>query len=184
MKYVIVVDMQNDFITGALANPAAEAIVQPIADFLTKEKNKTILFTRDTHDFNYLATSEGKALPVEHCLKETTGWAIRDEIFKAARSNKSSFGWGFVDKPTFGYISWVKYFDELSKILCCDCTNVEEITLCGTCTDICVISNALILKALYPNAKIRVIKDLCAGLTPEKHNAAIEVMKSCQIEVI
>ena len=170
-KVLIIVDMQNDFISGSLANPAAEAIVEPLCYYIKQFKG-SIICTRDTHDMNYLNTPEGKKLPVEHCIKDTAGWCVDARIQKALRDRDVCF----VNKPTFGSLEWLNgYNSHLGK---CD------IYLCGTCTDICVVSNALILKAAYPTAIIYVLPDLCAGLTKEKHLAAINVMNSCQIESV
>ena len=171
-KILIIVDMQNDFITGALANPDAQKIVQPLCDYIGKFDGRHICCTRDTHQDNYLLTAEGKNLPIKHCIEGTPGWCLEENIRQAiVNARYEPF---YVNKRTFGFKDW----DMLSMI-----TKANEIIMVGTCTDICVISNALILKALVPEAKITVLKDLCAGLTKEKHEAALEVMRSCQIEV-
>lgn len=170
-KTLIIVDMQNDFITGSLANPAAQAIVKPMAEYI-KNFEGQIIFTRDTHFNNYFETQEGKNLPIKHCISATAGWEIHDDLYATLR-NKTD--WSIVNKYSFGDIEMLD--DELDAY-------VDEIYICGTCTDICVISVALNLKARYPEVKIYCIADLCAGLTPEKHEAALEVMRSCQIEVI
>lgn len=170
-KILIIIDMQNDFISGSLANKDAEAIVEPICKYIENFKGH-IFCTRDTHDTNYLKTSEGKKLPIEHCIKNTAGWCIDDRIQKALRGRDV----GYIDKPTFGSLEWEKSYND--HLTYCD------IYLCGTCTDICVISNTLLLKAMRPEANIFVLKDLCAGVTKEKHEAALEVMRSCQVEVI
>lgn len=169
MKILIVVDMQNDFVTGALANPVAKAIVPKIAKKIEKYKRKKdrIIFTRDTHNSDYLDTPEGEALPIPHCINGTWGWLVVDELSHPECKH--------INKPTFGYRYWE--YDIY------DGNDLTEIELVGTCTDICVISNALILKAVCPNIKISVDSSCCAGLTPEKHAAALEVMKSCQINV-
>ena len=171
MKILIVVDMQNDFIDGSLANPAAQKIIPEMVGFI-KQFNK-VIFTRDTHEVNYLETAEGKSLPIKHCIRKTDGWNIRRELEDAALDSPNMKYIGYIDKPTFGYMDWklnLNYDD--------------EIVMVGTCTDICVISNALILKAKYPENKITVVGHLCAGLTEEKHKAALNVMRSCQIEVL
>lgn len=172
MKYLIVIDMQNDFITGALANPAAQEIVSKIADYV-KHWNGHLIFTRDTHYSDYLETMEGKNLPVKHCIKGTEGWEVCEEIREAV--------WGehienmcYVDKPTFGYVEGIKKH----------ITYPTSIEVVGTCTDICVISNVLSLKEAYPETEIIVHENMCAGLSPELHEAAIKVMKSCQVKVI
>ena len=172
-KVLIVVDMQNDFITGSLANPAAEAIVKPMAEYIKNFDGEQILFTRDTHFHTYLETQEGKNLPIVHCQNGTPGWEVHDDLFEVVKNKNCD--WAMVDKYSFGDIEELD--DELDAY-------VDEIYLCGTCTDICVVSVALNLKARYSDVKMYCIADLCAGLTPEKHAAALEVMRSCQIEVI
>lgn len=169
-KLLIIIDMQNDFIDGALANPAAQLIVPGIAEF-AKNWSGTIGVTLDTHRKNYLETQEGKNLPVPHCIIDTYGHKINLQIAEAIL-DKLGF---VVMKPTFGFNKWERY--ELDK-------DFDEVVLVGTCTDICVISNALAIKATYPELKVSVIADLCAGLSPDKHAAALEVMKSCQVNVI
>lgn len=169
-KLLIIIDMQNDFIDGALANPAAQAIVPGIVD-LAKNWTGKIGATYDTHYDNYLETQEGKNLPVPHCIAGTDGHNMNVQIADALRGRLQYV----IVKPTFGFISWDGYFDA---------DDFDEVVLVGTCTDICVISNAITLKATYPELKVTVIESLCAGLSPEKHTAAIEVMKSCQVNVI
>ncbi len=169
-KLLIIVDMQNDFIDGALANPAAQAIVAPMAEYI-KKFNGDITFTRDTHSQDYLKSQEGKNLPIEHCIRGTDGWNIREELWHVPEHGSIRV----VDKESFGDISQLKTaIDETTK----------EILICGTCTDICVVSVALNLKAAFPEMPITCLESLCAGLSPEKHAAAIEVMKSCQVNVI
>ena len=176
LKTLIVVDMQNDFIGGSLKNPDAEKIVHPLTEFIKtwSPDFNMIVCTRDTHDVNYLKTNEGRNLPFEHCIKNTAGWCVDDRIQNALRGKN----WCYIDKPTFGFLEWYKNmtWTHTSRNL--------EFVLVGTCTDICVISNALILKAVYPEAEVKVISNLCAGLSPEKHEAALEVMRSCQVKVV
>ena len=172
-KVLVVVDMQNDFITRSLANPAAEAIVKPMAEYIKNFDGEQILFTRDTHFHDYLETQEGKNLPIFHCQYGSEGWEVHDDLFNVVKNKNCD--WVMVDKYSFGDI------EELDINLD---PYVDEIYLCGTCTDICVVSVALNLKARYPGVKMYCVADLCAGLTPEKHAAALEVMRSCQIEVI
>ena len=173
-KVLIIVDMQNDFITGALANPDAQKIVQPICDYIKDFDGSKIICTRDTHEDNYLLTAEGKYLPIEHCIEGTPGWCVEDNIRQTVANTRCGITYNVINKKTFGFENWHMY-NYISR--------ATEIIMVGTCTDICVISNALILKAQVPEAKITVLKDLCAGSTPEKHEAALEVMRSCQIEV-
>lgn len=182
-KITVVIDMQNDFITGALANSAAESIIPSVLEEINK--SDVVVYTRDTHGDNYFETQEGKNLPVQHCIKDTWGWEIVDElnpknlIVACALVGKQFY---IVDKPTFGCVDIWKN-DFFTKLINENEQNVE-ITFCGTCTDICVVSNAMIVKSLYPEIVINVKADACAGLTPDKHKAALNVMDSCQINVI
>ena len=173
MDTLIVVDMQKDFLCGALANPAAVAIVKPMADYIFNFKGE-IFFTQDTHGDNYLNTQEGKNLPIPHCIKSTPGWQVHKDLINAAEDGDCDWV-GLFEKHSFGDTYAIQeYIDPYPG----------DIYICGTCTDICVVSIALNLKSTFPEKKIYCIADLCAGTTPEKHAAAIEVMKSCQIEVI
>lgn len=167
MKYLIVVDMQVDFITGALGSKDAEAIVPNVVEKVKNFDGK-VIFTRDTHFDNYMDTQEGEKLPVPHCIKDTDGWQICDELQPFAET--------VIDKITFGSV-------ELSKIIESFGEPIEEIELCGLCTDICVISNAMILKAAYPEAKISVDASCSAGVTKESHLTALNAMKAVQIEI-
>ena len=166
-RLLIVIDMQNDFISGALKNPDAEAIVDKIAKAVA-EFDGDIIATRDTHAEDYLTTSEGKYLPVPHCIQGTQGWEIASSIAKALAAKNAKI----IDKPTFGYLAW----DGLS--------GYDEAILTGTCTDICVVSNALVLKAKYPDLRLKVNAALCAGTSKENHEAALKVMACCQTEII
>lgn len=164
MKTLVVIDMQNDFINGSLGTKEAVDIVEKVKNKIAeyaKSGNK-IIYTRDTHFDDYLSTPEGKKLPVVHCVKGTHGWQIADGLYVD--------GSDIIDKPSFGYTEWGKY-------------DFDKIELIGLCTDICVVSNALILKALFPNAEISVDASCCAGVTPETHNAALDTMKMCQIDI-
>lgn len=169
-KLLIIVDMQNDFVTGSLANKEAQAIVKPICDFI-KHWPGDIEVTRDTHQSNYLDTNEGKHLPVPHCLENTGGWCVVDDIVKTLNSLKKEYF--YIDKTTFGTDYWGEP----------EYNDYNEFVLVGTCTDICVIANAMMIKTLYPEVTVKVISSLCAGVTPYKHECALEVMRSCQIEV-
>lgn len=168
MKFLIVVDMQNDFISGALGSKLAEAIVPNVTEKV-KNYEGTIIFTRDTHFSDYMDTQEGKNLPVKHCIKDTTGWEICNELKPYA--NK------VIDKITFGSV-------DLPDVIKAYGEQIEEIELCGLCTDICVISNAMILKATFPEVKIVVDSNCCAGVTEESHQTALNAMKAVQIDVI
>lgn len=169
MKTLIIIDMQNDFITGSLANKDAEAIIPGIVNYI-KSFDGNIILTRDTHFKDYLSTQEGQYLPVEHCIYKTEGWEVHNDIKEALRTKQ----FDYVDKNTFGYPNWGSAYIYES----------DEVILVGTCTDICVVSNALILKATYPNLKVTVLSDLCAGTTKENHEAALKVMGTCQCQVI
>jgi len=190
-KCLIIVDAQNDFITGSLANEEAQKAVPNIVNKIKERKWDYIFVTRDTHDSDYLSTNEGKLLPVEHCIYGTDGWEIEHSISEALVKTNPTHGKGYINKPTFGSLvagshDSVSLITFLKKIKI-DIVNDEsiDIEICGFCTDICVVSNALIVKAeLYDKANITVDASCCAGVTPEKHKAALEVMKSCQINVI
>lgn len=161
-RTLIVVDMQKDFIDGSLGTPEAQAIVENVKRKIDeyRDRGDEIIFTRDTHGENYLDTNEGKHLPVVHCVKGTPGWEIDARLDTA--------GCVCVDKTSFGYTGWLDFA-------------LEDVELVGLCTDICVVSNALIIKALYPEIDVRVDPSCCAGVTPESHLAALETMKMCQV---
>ena len=168
-KLLIVVDMQNDFITGALGSPQAQAILPNVKAKIEtyKQNGGKIIFTRDTHRDNYLSTQEGKFLPVPHCIEGTEGHLIAGGLDTA--------GSELFDKPTFGSLELAKLVAEGSY---------DEIELCGLCTDICVTSNAIILKAQLPETKIIVDPKCCAGVTEESHDAALLTMKMCQVVIL
>lgn len=177
MKVIVVVDMQNDFITGALGSAEAVKARDNLYDWMRDNvtEDDKVIFTRDTHYENYLNTQEGKNLPIPHCIKETDGWKIDNKILDII-DDIIPFT-SFIDKSTFGTT-------DLDGYMPYDCSLVEEIIFCGVCTDICVVSNALIMKAMYSEIPISVIAKCCAGLTPEKHEAALSVMESCQIKIV
>lgn len=164
-KTLIVVDMQKDFIDGALGTPEAEAIVDKVRAKIAayRAAGDEVIFTRDTHHSNYLETNEGRHLPVVHCVQGTPGWEI-DPRLDVADSL-------CIDKPAFGYTGWLDL-------------GLENVELVGLCTDICVVSNALIIKALYPEIRVSVDANCCAGVTPESHRAALTTMKMCQVDVV
>ena len=170
-KLLIVVDMQNDFIDGSLGTKEAKAIVTEVGDKIMQyqKEHNDIIFTRDTHSSNYFNTQEGKNLPVEHCIYGTHGWAIHQTLNEPETKTLNT-----INKLTFGYSEWKDY-----------CLyRYDEIELCGLCTDICVVSNALIIKSIVPETPITVDARCCAGVTPETHQAALTTMKMCQINVI
>lgn len=164
-KTLIVIDMQNDFIDMALGTKEAVSIVPNVKARIAAyiEAGDEVIFTRDTHFEDYLQTTEGKYLPVEHCIKDTKGWEIADGLYAE--------GCKIIDKPNFGWPHWNE-------------ETLEEVELVGLCTDICVISNALIIKALFPDACVKVNTKCCAGVSVESHNAALKTMGMCQIELI
>lgn len=166
-RLLVIVDMQNDFIDGSLANKDAEAIVPGICK-LIKEWDGDIVCTLDTHLDNYLDTFEGTHLPIKHCIKQTKGWLLNKDIREALVGKK----FDYLEKETFG-----------SDLLGLIYNDYDEVAFVGTCTDICVISNVLIYKARSSKTPITVFADLCAGLTPEKHEAALNVMESCQVDI-
>ena len=170
MKVLLVIDMQNDFIDGALGTKEAEAIVPRVCEKI-RSFDGTVLATRDTHGENYLSTQEGRNLPVKHCGKGSPGWEIRSEIAELIKSEP-------IDKPSFGSAELGDILKELDRI-----EKIESVTLIGLCTDICVISNAMIVKAALPEVPVIVDAACCAGVTPESHKTALEAMKPCQITI-
>ena len=167
MKILVVVDMQKDFVDGALGSAEATAIV-PAVKALIEGFDGEVYFTRDTHFEDYMGTEEGKHLPVPHCIKDTEGWQIVPEL-DALRKTEA------IDKLTLGSRELIALLAEKQGI--------ESITLCGLCTDICVISNVMILKATFPEVPIKVDANACAGVTVESHNNALEAMRMVQVEV-
>ena len=178
-KILVVVDMQNDFLTGSLANESAVNVIPNIKREIESGKYTHIIFTRDTHTEKYLETQEGKRLPVTHCVMGTDGWKVCEEIV-SSKFPKDVWT-SFLNKPTFGYKDWNKFFEDNGL-------NGEdsEFTFTGTCTDICVVSNALAVKAAFPEAPVKCIADCCAPLfgDPKRQESALTVMESCQVEVI
>lgn len=174
MKVLIVVDMQKDFVSGALGTPEAVGIVPRVADRVAEgiRLGERILFTRDTHGPDYPDTQEGRKLPVPHCIRGTEGWEIVAEL------TADTLGRTVIDKPTFGSAELGETLAALDRQ-----ERVEKITLIGLCTDICVISNALLAKAFLPEAEIAVDASCCAGVTPASHKTALAAMKVCQITV-
>lgn len=172
-KFLIVVDMQNDFIDGALGTSEAQAIIPNVVAKIN-DFDGEIFATLDTHYENYMSTLEGKKLPVPHCIKGTYGWQLNSDIKKILDEK----GYTSVEKNTFGSVDLP---DLIKKSAGDDDFSIE---LIGVCTDICVVSNALILKAYFPGNSIKVDSKCCAGVTPEAHNAAIYTMKNCQIDII
>lgn len=170
-KILIVIDMQNDFIDAALGTKEAVSIVEAVKEKIRSFPAEDVIATMDTHDEGYMQTQEGKNLPVMHCIKGTDGWKIRPDIAELLTGAK------IYEKPTFGSIALAADLKDLSE------KEEIELELIGLCTDICVVSNALLLKAAMPEVKISVDAACCAGVTPQKHLAALETMCSCQIDV-
>ena len=213
MKAVVFVDVQKDFIDGALKNETAIEVTPKIVEFAKNcaaDPDCKLYATRDTHQktdvlpesadgtvpekhVGYLTTLEGKRLPVEHCIELTDGWMIDNRLMEVLDGKCT-----FVNKPTFGSFDLAEIINEdfnetyqyIEKLHCnVKClpktdAKLDEIVLCGFCTDICVVSNALLLRAKFPNTTITVMKDLCAGVTPVTHDAALKTMRMCQIDII
>ena len=170
MNVLAVIDMQNDFISGALGTPEAQAIVPRVRARIAQARaaGDTVVFTLDTHTEDYLSTQEGRKLPVPHCIRETDGWQLESTLDAA--------GSPVFEKPGFGSPALIEYLASLPAL--------TEVEFVGLCTDICVITNALMLKGALPEVTIRVRADACAGVTQESHETALNAMKMCQIEII
>ena len=170
-KLLIVIDMQNDFVTGVLGSEDTQMAAKNIAEHIGEYDR--VIFTRDTHNEDYLDTLEGKFLPIPHCIHDTYGHEIIPELANIKSENQEI---SVVDKYSFGTFTW--------WLTISNDFNYDAIEICGVCTDICVVSNALILRSLFPNTRIICHKDWCAGTAKEAHEAALKVMQSCQIEIV
>ena len=193
MKVLIVVDMQKDFVDGSLGTKEAQAIVPLVAETIEQiaAPDIVVIFTEDTHPENYMSTLEGKNLPVPHCIKGTAGHSIVDEVFKAYINVIDTYADAYevypmteinpikVEKPTFGSVELQNILFDINERM-----GIEEVTLMGLCTGICVMSNAILAKATLPEVPVNVIADCCACVTPESHKTALEAMKLCQINII
>lgn len=181
-KILVVVDMQNDFLTGSLANESAVKIIPNIKREIESGIYDHIIFTRDTHDENYLNTQEGKRLPYVHCIVGTVGWNVCYDLQSSVY--EAEIPAHYLNKITFGETTdgWIKFFKRIMKLD----GNLCEFTFTGTCTDICVVSNALAVKSAFPNAPVKCIADCCAPLfgDPVRQEAALTVMTSCQVDVV
>ncbi|MBR2215955.1 MAG: cysteine hydrolase [Selenomonadaceae bacterium] len=166
-KCIVVIDMQNDFIDGSLGTKEAQAMLPKLTAKLQKATDADFIFTQDTHEADYLTTQEGRNLPVEHCIKPSHGWEIAAPLAPFVKKAKA-----IIEKPAFGSLELIKAVE-----------GYDEAEIMGLCTDICVISNAMILKAAYPEMKIAVDAACSAGVTPESHVSALAAMKMCQIEI-
>ena len=192
-KVLVIVDMQNDFCgpEGSLTTPEAQAIVPKVADYIRThaDKDTVLVFTKDTHEVNYMDTQEGKHLPVAHCIKDTYGWELAPAIQEAlydVRGKYDSCDTYFpymtdhvITKPSFGSLDFVNLLYALN-----DDYGIDEVTLMGLCTGICVLSNAMLAKATLPEVPVRVVEECCACVTPDSHKTAIDAMRLCQIEII
>ncbi len=172
-KILVVVDMQNDFINGSLGTKEAEQIVDPVVRKIRGFEGD-ILVTLDTHSHRYLETAEGKKLPVPHCIRMTNGWLLNERVLEAL----SEKGYRLIEKHTFGSVKLAEEIQEIRE------DGEAEVEFVGLCTDICVVSNVLLVKAFFPEMTIRVDARCCAGVTPGSHRAAVETMKMCQIEIL
>lgn len=184
-KITVVIDMQNDFLNGSLANPDAVSIIPSVLEEI--KKSDYVVYTRDTHGEDYPETQEGKKLPVPHCIKDTWGWEIVEELNPQTLVKNGVLArklWYLLNKPTFGYVDIWSAGSSFANLVKTFGQDNLEVTFCGTCTDICVVSNAMIVKSLYPEMVVNVKADACAGLTPEKHKSALDTMSSCQINII
>ncbi|WP_027868590.1 cysteine hydrolase family protein [Eubacterium sp. AB3007] len=170
-KILVVIDMQNDFVDGSLGTAEAEAIVENVKQKIRTYAPEDVFATMDTHGEDYMNTQEGENLPVLHCIKGTEGWEIRSDIAALMPGAR------IYEKPTFGSTRLAADLADIAR------EEEIRIELIGLCTDICVVSNALLLKAMMPEVEISVDASCCAGVTPEKHLAALETMRSCQIQV-
>lgn len=176
MRLLIVVDMQKDFVDAALGTSEAQAIVPAVCEKIQKFDG-AIIVTQDTHQANYLDTQEGRILPVPHCIQNTPGWELDNRVYAAVKS-RGDAAIRSVMKPTFGSVELGEYLVDKSRE-----EGIEEIVLVGLCTDICVISNALLAKAFLPEVKVTVDAACCAGVTPQSHENALRVMQMCQVNI-
>jgi nicotinamidase-related amidase len=193
MKVLIVVDMQKDFVDGSLGTKEAQAIVPLVAETIEQmaDPNTVVIFTKDTHHENYMNTLEGKNLPVPHCIKGTAGHSIVDEVFNAYIKVIANYANSYdvspmadwnpirIEKPTFGSIELQNILFDINERM-----GIEEVTLMGLCTGICVMSNAILVKATLPEVPVNVIADCCACVTPESHKTALKAMELCQINIM
>jgi nicotinamidase-related amidase len=175
-KILVIIDMQNDFIRGSLGTPEAQAILPRLVDKIKNEPDTTrFIFTKDTHSTNYLSTPEGKKLPITHCIYGAAGWDIPECL-----TEDFCYSPLVIEKPTFGSYELMDYLEDFLK----DDVNIDTIEFVGLCTDICVVSNVLMAKArFYNECEIAVDSSCCAGVTPESHEAALQTMRMCQINV-
>ena len=172
-KLLVVVDYQKDFVDGALGYPGAEALESPLCDKVRSAlaDGWKVIFTRDTHAPDYLDTREGRFLPVPHCIRGSHGWQLAARLLPYASE--------VIDKPTFGSTALGERLRALNED-----APIESITLIGLCTDICVISNAMVLRAAFPEVEIEIRSDCCAGVTPQSHQTALDALRACQFTIV
>ena len=177
---LLVIDMQRDFVSGSLGSPEARAIVPAVAARIrrAKEEGTQVVFTLDTHESDYMDSREGRFLPVPHCIRGTEGWVLEPDVAKECVRGMISF-----EKPTFGSTALMHHVAAAAAAKGCINGKGLTVELCGVCTDICVVSNALLLKAHFPETEIYVDPNCCAGVTPESHEAALKTMAMCQIQM-
>lgn len=168
-KVIVVIDMQNDFIDGALGTKEAQVMLPHLVAKLEREKDALLIFTQDTHSKNYMETQEGRNLPVPHCIKPEKGWEIAPSLQPFVKKAAA-----VIEKPAFGSLELPKAVAKLQP---------DEVELVGLCTDICVISNAMILKAAFPELPVAVDASCCAGVTPASHDNTLQAMKMCQVDI-
>ena len=181
-KVLAVIDMQNDFITGSLGNEACKNVVPEVVKVVSAGDYDAVFLTRDTHDDNYLQTQEGRKLPVIHTQRDTEGWQIQEDVWKAVTDNYRDEQIQVIDKGTFGSEKLALKLKELGLEKEGDGT--LQIDFVGVCTDICVINNVFLVKAAVPEATVCVIAGACAGVTPASHQTALDAMENCQIDIV
>lgn len=178
-KVLVVIDMQNDFITGCLGNEQCVASVPEVVNVIKSGDYSEVAVTRDTHHEGYLSTQEGRKLPVEHCFENSRGWEIVDEVKKALAESFAESDIRYFNKPVFGSVELAEYLGQLEEK-----NDALQVDFVGVCTGICVISNVMLAKAYCKEADIRVFANACACVTPESHQTALDAMKTCQVEII
>lgn len=178
-KILVVVDMQNDFITGCLGNEECVAVVPAVVDTIMSGNYDEVAVTRDTHHEDYLKTQEGRKLPVEHCIENTEGWELVNEVKDAIENSFDENNIRYFNKSVFGSVELAEYLSKQEEK-----NEGLVIDFVGVCTGICVISNVMLAKAFCTNADIRVIANACACVCPKSHNTALEAMKTCQVDIL
>lgn len=183
-RILVVVDMQYDFTVGRLGNKECRSVIDKVVDVINNRDYEYIILTKDTHQSNYLDTQEGRKLPVIHCVENTPGWMIHEDVYKAVQSRLNPENTVTLNKSSFGSIELIDVLNKIISKIDTDNNERTEIEFVGVCTGICVISNVLITKAAFPEHKVSVIEEACACVTPETHKTAIEAMRTCQVDII